>query len=466
MGENGVMTSAIIDMLQERPNVFKPLLYGPNGLRLEQPKALPPRPPPSLDEVEFMISDKYSTHPGHGLTPPRIVQIYRSAEYGWPLQQCDLFADVIERDAHLRSQIAMRTKSVAGKTWIIQAGGDSPADAKAAAMLEERLRLVPQFKAMLEHLLMFNAYGYAAVGVAWEAVEKVFVPTWFDCVDQRRMVFGDRGEPRIVMNTKDFKGTELAPGSWIFTCGPGNIPRSGLMRTATWWSLFKSMSVRDWVLVCERFGIPYPTGRYDEDMTKDEKDILRQAVASLGKDGYAVFSNKGIIETVKTDGNGTPDEVHGPLVSLANTEMSKLFTGATLTSGEGTSTGSYALGRVHENVLFQFTLSDADYLAEIFEYAIGRPFVVWNGLNAKPPRLKINVVRESDPAARMSIYKDAHAMGVAIDEDQFRQDFQLKKPTGAAIEGASAQPVSQGPGAGNSDQNPDDGQGNENNPQQ
>jgi phage gp29-like protein len=39
--------------------------------------------------------------------------------------------------------------------------------------------------------------------------------------------------------------------------------RSGYLRTAIWWSWFKSLTVRDWVAFAERFGLPYPIGKYD-----------------------------------------------------------------------------------------------------------------------------------------------------------------------------------------------------------
>jgi hypothetical protein len=118
-------------------------------MQLIIPAAKPPEPtigsePPAGDRFRsddiYPWYDRWASHPGQGLTLGRLFDIYWQAEWGYPAEQCDMFEDIVERDGHLRSNIENRIDAVAGKEWIVQAGGDAPADHKAAELLEQALR--------------------------------------------------------------------------------------------------------------------------------------------------------------------------------------------------------------------------------------------------------------------------------------------------------------------------------------
>lgn len=412
---------------------------------LERPEPLPAKPPGSGDFLSsrFPLFDRWSTHPGQGLTPRRITAIYQSAERGWPQEQCDLFDDVIESDAHLRSQLESRVSAVAGKEWIVQAGGDSAADISAAKAFEAALRAVPNFPETLEHLLTSNWYGYAAAEVVWELKDimgdgnLLVAPVWFAHTPPRRFVFDDGDTPRILTAEKHLEGEALEPGRWVFARRRHRISAmAGLMRTATWWSLFKRMAVRDWVILAERFGLPYVTGEYADDMPEKEKDILRKAVASIGKDGFACFSATGKIVIHALADGGKSGDIHGSMTSLCNSEMSKLVSGATLGSDTG-GPGSFALGKVHQDRGFDLTVGDAAFVSRVIEQQLGAAFVHFNGMAARPPKIKFHLVRpDVNPEVRMRIFASAaNLLGLEIDADQIREEFQIKPVSGDALKG-------------------------------
>jgi len=267
-------------------------------------------------------------------------------------------------------------------------------------------------------------------------------------VAHRRFAFDIEDQPRLTMPDNFWPGVPLDAGRYFYTHRRHRLTvRAGYMRTAVWWALFKRLAIRDWVTFCSRFGIPFVIGQYRDDMPEKEKEAVRKAVEIIGSDGYAAFSEGGTIQFAKAE-FGSGSDVHPQLASFCNAEMSKLISGATLTSGEGTSTGSYALGRVHENVSFTIVQKDAKLLGDMFAQQVAKPFCVWNGLDARPPRLKIHVVREQDPSARMDIWsRAANELGLEGDEDQFRQEFQLKRPrpgadplVGTKSKGSSSSP--------------------------
>jgi len=409
---------------------------GHSKLGLERPLSLPSRPSKVSRGTQFPLGDHWSSHPGSGLSPERIVGIFRNAEWGWPERQCDLFEDILERDAHLRSLEHARISGVASREWIVQAGGDAPEDLTAASELEGALRTMPGFVDAVEHQLSALFYGYAGSEIIWERRDGLTAPAWFANVPAKRFVFDDRDAPRILTEDNRADGWPLEPGRWWWSRGRHRIQAmSGLLRTATWWSLFKSYSVRDLALYIERFGMPYATGVYDAATPPEEREVLRQALASLGKDGYSIFDRSGEIKIVELGSDAREIPMNG-MITLCNAELSKLVTGATLASGEGTSAGSYALGKVHETRLYDLWCEDALRLQRGFEQYVGLPFVVFNGMRARAPRLKIHLVRDFDPAARMDlIVRAVNELGISVDLDQVRQEFQLKEPVGEAVPG-------------------------------
>jgi len=376
-----------------------------------------------------------SLHPGRGLTAQSVRDAFDAAEYGRPQMQCDIFDDVLERDASLKSLVDSRLQSVAGKNWIVQAGGDDAADVEAARGLEQALRRLQGIHTNWEHLLTAIFYGYAACEIEWDVNDDgLIVPVWLANVPHRRFIFDpDTDEPRLVVSNDWSKGIPLERGKWIWaSMRHRRTARGGLLRTATWWSWMKSLSVRDWQILSARFGIPWVIAKHDPNADDETIKVLKESVIAFGRHGGATFPDEGDFEIVapQSANNG----IHAALVELCNREMAKLISGATLTQGEGTSAGSYALGRVHENQSFNFTLGDSERLGSWFTVDLGQAFVWFNNLKARPPRLKVRVVREADPLVRMQIADLAvNKLGLELDEDQIRDEFDFKRPSGNAL---------------------------------
>jgi phage gp29-like protein len=423
---------------KDTPAAPPPALQTPVLAELVPPGPLPSRPPRRrvISAVQQPQGEWMSYHPGRGLTAQTIRVAFDKAEVGWPQAQCDIFDDVLERDASLRSLVDSRLQSVAGKNWIVQAGGDDDADVEAAKSLERALRRIPHIHTNWEHLLSAVFYGYAACEIEWDIGEDgAIVPVWLANVPHRRIRFDqETDEPRLITRSNWQDGAPLERGKWIWaSMRHRRTARGGLLRSAVWWSWLKSLSVRDWQIFSARFGIPFIVATHDPNADEETIKILKEAVVAFGKHGGAVFPNEGEI-TIKEPGTGSSNVVHPALVELCNREMAKLISGATLTQGEGTSAGSYALGRVHENQSFNFTLGDAERLGSWFTVDLGQAFCEFNGLKARPPKLKVRVVREADPLVRMQIADlFVNKLGGELDEDQIRDEFDFKRPTGPKL---------------------------------
>lgn len=406
--------------------------------QLDPPKWKMGEPRGGLMGTQPTWGDGYTQHPGWGLTAESIRSAYVLAESGYPAQQCDIFEDVRERDAHLRSQIEGRLEAVTGKPWIIQAGGPDQADVEAAKSLEAALRRTNWEECVVEHLLGALMDGYGTAEIKWERALNLNVPVWFVTVPARRFRFDcETDVPRLLTKDAPVDGLPLDPGQWIFAKRHHRkTVRAGLMRTATWWSWMKHLSLRDWQIFSARFGLPFVVGKYGVGALEEEKNVLKAAVLAFGKNGGATFESTSQLEVIETHMTGS-ESVHPGFVDLCNAEISKLIQGATLTSGEGTSAGSHALGTVHATTKFDRTIGDAGKVGTWMATQLGEAFVRYNGLSARAPRVKVRVAPEMNPVERMKVYASfCNELGGEVDEDQVRDEMDIRMPTGKALKGA------------------------------
>jgi len=406
------------------------------ALSIVRPRPVGAKAPTGKAARELTL-DHYQGHPGYGLTPQRLVSIFRTAEYGAPRDQCDLFDDVIENDPHLRNLFDQRAQAVAGKPWVIQAGGSRPQDELAAQLLRRSLARVPAISMFFEHQLTFNRYGWAASEIDWDFVEidgrQVAAPIHFANVPARRFRISKNDELRLITKNASDDGEELEPGKWIVTRRSGvKVSRSALMRTAAWFALYKRFGTRDWVIYAEKFGIPLVLAVYEETLDEDAKDVAAEIVENIGDDGGAVV-HKGIEIKIHNEGrNADSSTTHGGLISYCNREMSKLVNGSTLSNDNGDSGGaSYALGDVHAEVRWDNVLFDAERIQESFRDCVSSPFVQYNELDAEPPALHIRVVRDLAPTQLVNIAaKLRNELGVGVSVRQLRQITGLQEPAG------------------------------------
>lgn len=419
-----------VDKLPKKKRGFSEEIAGKLGLMLPPSSIGPFKGSGGVATKSIEMWDRYISHPGAGIDPREIINIYRCAELGDPMRQVDLFADTIETDGHLRSAIEDRLLAVAGKEWEVMAGGDAPIDIMAAEILRDQLA-ESNFDDCIAAILASRYHGFSGTEIDWRRVDSDIVPSWFVPVPFRRFKFDSRGRP-MLMNSELYEGKLLKPGHWVWGTNAslmtGNHARSGLMRSAVFFSLFKKWSWRDWVIYAEKFGIPLVLGKHDPDASEEEKEVLEEVVQDVGDAGQATMSKNLEVEIREAQQGGDSTGLHRAIVMEANNEISRLITGATLTGNSGSS-GSYALAEVHQQRAFNLVLADARMVSDRFKRDIAKPWAIFNGLQkAKLPVLKIHVAKEINPKVRAEILQILQAMGLDIDAEQVRQEFQLRSP--------------------------------------
>lgn len=408
---------------------------------LRRPVPMPSSPPRGQDARDISQFDATAEHPGYAVTPQGILATFREAERGYPSRQCDLFDDLIENDAHLRNLFEQREQAVAGKPWVIQAGSQEPDSELAARVLGEALRRLPMIE-VLQHLLTFNRYGWAAVEIDWGTMAidgRIWiVPVWLAPVPARRFRISQRvggiDELRLYTSTARPDGDELRPGKWVVLRRSGTwVARSALMRTAAWPAMAKRLGFRDWLIYSQRFGLPMPIVKYNEGVVDEGKKVGEEIIRRVGSDGGAVVPDGITLEIVdSTRGSGDNSKAHGGLIAHCNAEMSKLVNGSTLSNDNAGSGGaSYALGEVHDTVRWDNVLFDAERVQEGFRTQLFGPFMRFNDLRGASPLLKTQVVRDLDPKVRVELAATLkNELGIDVSISQLRQEVGFREPAG------------------------------------
>ncbi len=378
--------------------------------------------------------DTQPQHPGYGLTPQRVNRIFRDSENGTLFELADLYDDLIESDGHLRSLFESRISAVAGKGRTIQPGGPDAVSLKASQLLEDALeeRNV-DLGAFMEHQLEAPFKGYSASEIIWGLDDGLWIPLEFDNIAHRRFCFSPETNTLRLVERGNIKGAELWEDKWVVaTARHSNLARAGLFRTATWWALFKRLSIRDWIVFAEIFGIPHRIGYYNENASPEAKSALEQALKDIGEGGQAIISELTRIEisnVAQRDGEGAG--VHEQIVLRCDAEISKLLTGATLTVESG-GPGSFALGKVHENRAYALELADANRLRKIWRRFVAVPFMKFNGFTAaggKPPQLNIQVFPSLDPETRVKVMSVlVNELGLEVDGWHVAEQLGFRRP--------------------------------------
>lgn len=418
--------------------------------------------PPSLARLQtggtakpWYQIDGATFRPGYNLTPARLWSIFRAAEVGQPAAQCDTFEDLLENDGHMRGQYESRMGSVAFRPWILQPGAADDDSRAAARDLTIALRTT-NMPSCLWHMQQALGYGWSGINIAWQFAEDtgIVAPHYFLCAPHRRFIadMAGQGDMRFLTPEQSAQGVPLLPGEWIVPIRPHRMfVRAGFFRTTSWWALFKRMSITDWIVFAEKFGVPLVIGHYEERASPEARAALMQAVTDIGSDGQAVLSEftKIVIENQATR-YGDVAALHPTIAARCDAEISKVITGATLNVETG-GPGSFALGKVHEGRAVALQYADAFWVQNTFNDAVCLPFVRYNARykKAAPPQLQIRVQPDMDPLTEVKVYSQLQLMGLEIEDEQMRERFGLRRPElGGVLKPLYAPPQAPAPKAG------------------
>lgn len=154
--------------------------------------------------------------------------------------------------------------------------------------------------------------------------------------------------------------------NWTFFVGdPKDL---GLLNKAAPMTIWKKDALGSWADFSIMFGVPPRIGKSN---TRDKvaRKALEEALKGMGRLFYAVIDKEDDIE-IKDSKRTDAHEVFDELVNRANSEMSKLILGNTMTTDDGSSRSQ---GEVHERMLESIIKADCVWIENI----VNTEFIPW-----------------------------------------------------------------------------------------
>lgn len=152
-----------------------------------------------------------------------------------------------------------------------------------------------------------------------------FVPLWF--------FENQTGKLRFLRNDNDYQGVDLSEDGWMVTVGQGVMEACAV----AW--MFKNLGMKDWLLYCEKHGMPGVQGKTKAPKGSDQWNNLVEAVNAIAADFSCVTNAEDMIE--KLDFSAQGQLPYPPLVERMDRVLAALWRGADLStmssgaSGEG-----------------------------------------------------------------------------------------------------------------------------------
>lgn len=412
-------------------------------------------------------------YPADGLTPQRLLAIFREADAGDLGAQLALSEQMEEKDAHLFSVASTRRLAVTGLPWRVSAtppgvdaarptagattrpaGGGASAQ-ETAAYCETVLRDLPGFEETLAHLSLATGRGLAVAEIVWEADGSGVRPAEIVPVPFDRLTLGDSGELRVLTEDEKYQGEALPPNKFVVHSphsASGHPLRGGLARVTGLAYLAKRFAIKDWLIFAEAFGMPVRIARYEPGATAEEKREMLAMLKQLGADATGVFSKAIQLEIIQSR---VPGEVNlfENLCLYFDREISKAWLGQTLTTDTARMLASAGAAKVHDNVRRDLRDDDIRREAQTLRRDLLGPLVRMQfGPGAAVPYFDRQVDGRRD-ARRLAEVLDiaVNRLGVRVPVTWAHQA--LGVPVASADEAVLAGgAVGEGPGGGNSGQ--------------
>jgi hypothetical protein len=272
----------------------------------------------------------------------------------------NIYADLV-LDPHLSTVMETRLINVLSKPFKLQ-------DAKGAEQPElTKLLRKPWFRKFCGLALESIFYGHTliefSVPVAGQFPGCDLVPRQYVSPELGIV----RTMPGQINGTEYRDNPEFSP--WLIEIG--ELTNLGLLNKAAPMALYKKNVVSAWADFTEIFGMPYRAVTTEAE--GDELERIEEIIANMGQASYGVFPDDVKIEWISAATGNVG--LYDTFVERANSELSKLFLGQTMTTDNGSSKSQ---GEVHERVSASYTRSDADLLAGIINEQL-LPFMVQHG---------------------------------------------------------------------------------------
>ncbi|MBI3447209.1 MAG: DUF935 family protein [Magnetospirillum sp.] len=273
--------------------------------------------------------------------------------------------------------------------------------------------------------------GYAVGEVMWDVRDGFIVPIDVKPKDQRRFVFDDEQQLRMLTFEDMLRGEELPPRKFLvhrFGDMVGDPYGLGIGSMLFWPCFFKRQGIAFWLTFCEKFGSPTVVGEAPDGMLDTEKDKLLDVLSSISQRSAMTVPQGTVVKLLEAVRSGTIN-TYEDLCRYMDEMITLAILGETLTSSIRGG-GSRAASETHNVVREELADFDADLLCA----AHTEQFIEWivslNYPEARRPLIsRPRMAREEEEATRDQKQIQARQMALAFITQARQEGWEPKDPT-------------------------------------
>lgn len=372
------------------------------------------------------------------LTPARAADVLRRASVGDARDFFEYAGDIEEKNLHYASVLQTRKLAVTGLEYNIVPADDSRAARKAADMVRYVINDgIDDFNGILNDLLDALSKGISVSEMMFDTSRNdgLWVPSTIVHRPARFFQYDRNTHSELRLYDGSYDGAVLLPNRMI--C---HLPKirtgipllGGLARSAMWAWVYKTHAQDNWASFAEMFGKPMLLGRYDAGAQSNDLDIIKRAVRDFANDARAVIPKDMMIELLESGSKSASADLYERLATYMDMQVSKCVLGQTLTADSGG--GSFAQGKVHNEVRFDLTKADAKSLASTLNKQLIAPLVNLNiGQGTPMPHIEFDVQEPEDMTALADQLSKLVPLGLQVDQAWVRTKWGIPEPAQGAV---------------------------------
>jgi phage gp29-like protein len=379
-------------------------------------------------------SDRSAFRPIKSMTPDGLAQILDAFHKGELRRAALLWESIERRDDVLQGVINKRKKSVARLGWEVLTIEDSPealAQKQALEYFYNHLTAthacdenqVGGFVLLVKQMMDAVAKKYAVHEIIYQPKEDPlgqkrltanfrFVPLWFFQNREGRLKFMEQEHPLYGDG-----GKLLKAGEWLVTVA------DGLMEASSIAYLFKHLPLCDWLLYCERSGLPGVKGVTQAIPGSPEWELAKEALQDFSTEFAALISAGTDLQTIDLSTHG--DLPYPALIERMDRAMIALWRGADLSTFSSDAHGA-SLQNTETSLLED---DDALHISEMLNVQVDR-YVLEHVFGTVEPKayVRLKVRDRADRMADLTLCQTLHAMGLPLSHADLRERFGLTTP--------------------------------------
>lgn len=275
----------------------------------------------------------------------------------------------------------------------------------------------PWFRKLVGDILLAKFWGFTLIQFYKNEQGEIT----YDLIDRKHF---DPIQRKILRYETDSDGIPIEEFSdTVLVCEDSRD--LGLLAKITPIVLYKRNNLGDWAEFCQIFGMPIREYTYDAGDENARRRLLEDARRQGGNAVY-IHPKDSALNLIEAGSKTGTVDLYERFTNMCNTEISIAVLGNTLTT-DAKSTGTQALGTVHQKEEELLKDEDRDYVLDVLNYNMQEVFMNL-GLRTAGGHFEYIEHRKVDKTAQIAIVDKLHRLGLPISDDYLYETFEIAKP--------------------------------------